>query len=107
MRTQYPPFMQKVQKSDPELFKVITESHDLVMKPGTLDAKTKLLITLAVDAFAGSSGVKGIADAARRTGATDAEIVEALRLAYYVAGNKALFTAMAAFEDHQLEETNV
>jgi alkylhydroperoxidase/carboxymuconolactone decarboxylase family protein YurZ len=107
MRPQYPPFIQKVQKSDPELFKVVAETHELIMQPGALDAKTKLLITLAVDTFAGSTGVKGIAAAARRAGATEAEIVEALRLAYYVAGNKLLFTAMAAFEDNQLEESNV
>ena len=99
MSQHYPPFIQKIEKSDPELFKIVAESHDLVMQPGTLDAKTKLLITLAVDAFAGSTGVKGISDAARRAGATEAEIVEALRLAYYVAGNKTLFTAMAAFEN--------
>ena len=101
MPTPLPPFMQKVQGSDPELFKVVVECQQLVMSPGTLDAKTKLLILLAVDAFAGSSGVKGIADAARGVGATETEIMEALRLAYYVAGNKTLFTAMAAFEDRK------
>jgi alkylhydroperoxidase/carboxymuconolactone decarboxylase family protein YurZ len=97
----YPPFIKRIEKTDPDLFKVVTESHDLIMEPGVLGTKTKLLITLAVDAFAGSSGVRGIADAARRAGATEAEIIEALRLAYYVAGNKALFTAVAAFNDSQ------
>jgi alkylhydroperoxidase/carboxymuconolactone decarboxylase family protein YurZ len=99
MPNQYPPFMQKAERSDPALFKVVADSHQLVMQPGALDAKTKLLIMVAVDAFAGSAGVKGIAAAARAAGATDTEIAEALRVAYYVAGNKALFTAMAAFED--------
>lgn len=100
MPIQFPPFMQKVQKNDPELFDIVARFHNLVMGPGVLDAKTKLLIMLAVDALAGSSGVKGIAETARKTGATESEIVEALRLAHYVAGNKVLFTAMAAFEGH-------
>ncbi len=70
------------------------------MAPGALDPKVKSLISLAVDAFAGSSGVRPLADAARRAGATEAEIAEALRLAYYVAGNKALFSTMATFDDN-------
>jgi alkylhydroperoxidase/carboxymuconolactone decarboxylase family protein YurZ len=106
MNRQYPPFIQNLEKHDPELYKVVTGGHDLIMAPGALDVKTKLLISLAVDAFAGSTGVQGIANAARGAGATEAEIAEALRLAYYVAGNKVLFTAMAAFENHQPEKTN-
>ncbi len=101
MNKHYPPFIQKMEKTDPELFKIVTESHDLIMAPGALDPKVKLLISLAVDAFAGSSGVRPLADVARRAGATEAEIAEALRFAYYVAGNKALFSAMAAFDDNR------
>lgn len=101
MQSQYPPFIRNLENSDPDLFRVVAESHDVAMGPGALDAKTKLLIALAVDAYAGSTGVNGIAHAARMAGATDTEIAEAVRLSYYVAGNRALFSAMAAFESPQ------
>ncbi len=106
MNKHYPPFIQKIEQTDPEFFRVVAESHDLIMGPGTLDPNVKALISLAVDAFAGSSGVKPLADVARRAGATEAEIAEALRLAYYVAGNKVLFTAMVAFGDDQSDHSS-
>ena len=70
------------------------------MTPGALDAKTKYLITLALDAYKGAQeGVKVLAAQARGAGATDMEICEALRLAYYVAGMDAVKTSLAAFQD--------
>jgi alkylhydroperoxidase/carboxymuconolactone decarboxylase family protein YurZ len=97
----YPPFIQKMEKIDPVFFRAVAESHDLALAPGALDPKVKSLILLAVDAFAGSSGVSPLADAARRAGATEAEIIEALRLAYCIGGNKVLSAAMAAFREDQ------
>jgi len=94
---QYPPFIQKLEKTDPELYQLVTAQHDKVMGPGVIDLKTKFLILLAVDAFAGSTGVKGISDVARKMGATEDEIAESLRIAYNVAGNKVLNCAMNAY----------
>lgn len=93
----YPPFIQKLEQTDPDFYKLIASLQDEVMKPGAIDVKTKFLILLAVDAFAGSSGVQGIAAVARQTGATEAEIAESLRIAYNVAGNKVLCGSVNAY----------
>jgi len=98
MNKQYPPFIQKLEKTDPELYQLVSAQHDKIMSQGAIDMKTKFLILLAVDAFAGSTGVKGISDVARKMGATEAEIAESLRIAYNVAGNKVLNASMAAFD---------
>lgn len=88
MNTPYPPFLQLLEKSDPELFRTLAESHDQIMNQGVLERKIKLLISLAVDVFAGSPGVKPLAEAARQAGATEAEILETLQLAdHLAAGN--------------------
>jgi alkylhydroperoxidase/carboxymuconolactone decarboxylase family protein YurZ len=68
------------------------------MGPGALDQKTKVLITLALDAAHGArEGVVSLAGQARSLGASDAEIAEAIRIAYFVAGNSVLAAAGAAF----------
>lgn len=70
------------------------------MAPGELDPKTKVLITMALDAFAGSpEGVKSLAKTARNMGATEGQITETLRIAYEVAGMKALAATCGAYED--------
>lgn len=94
----YPPFIKKLETTDPELFKLVSAKHDLVTSPGALDVKTKILITLSVDAFAGSTGVRPIADLARSFGITDEELRESLQIAYHVAGNKVLNASSAAFD---------
>lgn len=99
MSPRYPEFIQRLQRTDPELFAVVAAKHDLVMRPGALEQKTKLLILLAADALAGSTGVRGIAAAARQQGASDAEIAEALRVASHVAGNRVLASGAAAFPE--------
>ena len=43
-------------------------------------------------------GVKGLARRARDLGATDAEIMETIRIAFWVGGASALNTGLAAFE---------
>ena len=49
----YPPFIEKLEKVDPEFFPVVTAQHDKVMAAGAIDVKTKFLILLALDAYAG------------------------------------------------------
>jgi alkylhydroperoxidase/carboxymuconolactone decarboxylase family protein YurZ len=95
---QYPPFIQKLEKTDPDFYRLVVNQHDAVMGQGVLEIKTKFLILLALDAYAGSSGVKSIAEVARKLGATENEIAESLRIAYHVAGNKVLNCSMNAFE---------
>ncbi len=94
-----PPFLSHLASADPELHSVVAAEHDLVMSAtGSLGRKQTMLILLAVDAFAGSSGVGPISGACRKAGASDVEIAEALRVAHLVAGNRVLATAAAAFE---------
>ena len=99
MMKNYPKFYEDIKNSDPELYELITSKYDLVMRPGAIDLKTKLLIFLAVDAFAGSSGVKPIAEIAKKLGAGKDEILEAMRIAYSVAGNRVLHTASVVYSN--------
>ena len=95
-----PKFIDEIKYYDPELHQAVTALADLSMAPGALDGKTKTLITLALDALAGAKkGVEVLAKQARKLGATDQEIAEALRLAYFVAGNKVL--AIADEDDYK------
>ncbi|MGE5583878.1 MAG: carboxymuconolactone decarboxylase family protein [Bacillota bacterium] len=96
----YPAFIGNLEKTDPQLFQHVRGIFDAAMAPGELDAKTKILLAMALDALAGAdAGVKSLAQIARKMGVTDGQIAEALRIAYSVAGNKLLATALAAFEE--------
>lgn len=93
MSNKYPPIVSNLENADPKLYEKVTGIFDLVMSQGELDIKTKILIAMAVDAYAGSAeGVKALAGVAKSMGATEAQIREALRIPYQVAGNKILET---------------
>lgn len=99
MRANYPDFIAELEKTDPKLFEAVAEIFELAMSPGELDARTKLLIVLSLDALAGAKGgVKAVSNILRHMGTTDGQIAEALRLAYFVAGNSVLGTFDAAYE---------
>lgn len=101
--TQKPPqkpwYMEAMEKRDPEFAQMLGSLMAKVSGPGALDAKTKTLITLALDA-AGyhKDGVVALAKRARAQGASDAEIWETIRLAYLVGGFPGLTTGLAAFD---------
>lgn len=98
MANTLPGFIKLLEEKDPELYKVTSQLAELAMAPGALDAKTKVLIAMALDAAHGArEGVEALAGRARILGASEAEIREALRIAYYVAGNGTLATAVAAY----------
>ena len=97
MERHYPPFVVQLANTDPSFAEIVAREHDLYEAAGGLDGKTKALIHLAVDAYAGSTGVKPIADLCRRAGGSEREISEALRIAHLVAGNRVLVSAAAAF----------
>ena len=99
MAKQYPPFAEVLRDIDPELFRIVSQNMDLATAQGELDPKTKTLISMALDAFAGAGeGVKSLAQAARSMGATEGEIKETLRIAYMIAANKTLIAGLSAFE---------
>lgn len=93
-----PAFIEALSGRDPEFYRAVKAVAETAMAPGALDAKTKTLITLALDAAHGASeGVAVLAQQARHLGASEEEIQEALRLAYFVAGNGVLAAGGAAY----------
>ncbi|MCR4435878.1 MAG: carboxymuconolactone decarboxylase family protein [Clostridiales bacterium] len=99
MASNYPGFISALEKTDPKLFESVSRIFDLAMSPGELDARTKILISLAIDAFANSAeGVKHLAGVARSMGVTEGQIAETLRIAYQISGNKTLAAIQAAYE---------
>lgn len=101
-KSRLPWFVEQMEYYDTELYRLSADSVRTAMAPGALDHKTKCLIVLALDALKGAAqGVKAVASQARAAGATEMEIVEALRLAYYVSGMDVVKTCLNAFEEGQ------
>ena len=89
-----------LEKMDPELIKLVKDSRTLAITDGVLSKKVKLLIAVALDAAHGTdSGVRSLASQAMQAGATKEELMETLRVAHYIAGAGAVFTAAHAFEE--------
>ena len=86
--------------TDPELRKLIRTSNDFTFADGALPKKIKLLIAMALDAAHGTSdGVKSLAGQAMQAGATKEEVMEAMRVANYISGVGAVYTAAKAFKE--------
>lgn len=93
-----PPPLMGIEKTDPALYEQVKRLYELAMAPGEIDAKTKVLMVLALDAYGGAAGgVKILAQAARAMGATEGQISEALRIGYMTAGMGTLFASLAAY----------
>ena len=100
-----PKFIDQLRYNDPQLHEAVAAVADLAMSPGALDGKTKLLIAIALDALCGAKkGVEILAKQAKKAGVTKEEIAEALRLAYFVAGNGVLAVAGEAFEEYEEDD---
>jgi len=98
MKKMVPAFVEAFAATDPKLVEMVGELREYVMTPGALDAKTKTLIAMALDAAYGAAdGVGSLANAARKLGATEAEITEVLRIVYYIAGMGAMSAGSHAF----------
>ena len=85
---------------DPKVIESFQNLQDLAFSEGALSQKFKLLIAIAIDVEHGA--LQGATALGRRTiklGATKEEIVEALRVAYYVGGNRALFTSVLVLQN--------
>jgi alkylhydroperoxidase/carboxymuconolactone decarboxylase family protein YurZ len=87
-------------KIDPEFLKHINNTREFALSSGALDKKYKFLIAMALDAVAGTtSGVKALAQAAMKVGATKEEIGETLRVSQYISGIGTSYTAAEALSD--------
>lgn len=94
-----PHFFDALEKYDPEFYKAATAFRNASRGP-SLDNKTRVLITMALDATNGAAhGVKNLSRQARALGATENEIKEVLRLVASNKMNEALATSMHAFEE--------
>lgn len=99
MQQQQPPYMAALQKHDPKLAKYVSTGRELILTDGALSAKVKTLMTMLCDAMlAHHDGVKVIAARARAMGATEEEIAETLRVAYWMGGLPALVTGCNALQ---------
>lgn len=100
MAGRLPPFVEKFAATDRQLYDTVSETQEIAYQKDGLDRKTALLITLAIDAYKGAAGgVASLAKQARTAGATEEEIKQAIRIAYYVAGMQTLAAGSAAFDE--------
>ncbi len=98
MVTEHP--LKIYEKLDPELLRHVENSSDFVFADGALPKKYKLLIGMAFDASYGAvQGVKSLARQAIEAGATQEEILEALRVAQYLSGVGCVYTAGQALKE--------
>lgn len=89
-----------LQKLDPALMAHLQATDALIYADGALPKKFKLLVAMAFDAAEGAEGgVRALANAALREGATREEIAETLRVAYHLSGVGTLYTASRALRE--------
>jgi alkylhydroperoxidase/carboxymuconolactone decarboxylase family protein YurZ len=92
-----PKWMTKLQQSNPQFADMYLSQSKKIMKDGAIPAKYKILMTMIVDAVtAHPEGCMAIANRARVAGASEAEINEAVEVAYLFGGTPALVTATNA-----------
>lgn len=79
---------------DPRVIASFENLQGLALSDGVLSQKLKLLIAMAIDVEHGAlQGAAALGRRAMKLGATKEEIVEVLRVAYFVGDNRALFTS--------------
>jgi alkylhydroperoxidase/carboxymuconolactone decarboxylase family protein YurZ len=87
-------------KFDPEVIKCFENLQDLALSEGKLPQKTKFLIAMAIDAEHGAlQGAIALGKRAIELGATKEEIIETLRVAYFIGGTSALYTSAMTLQN--------
>jgi alkylhydroperoxidase/carboxymuconolactone decarboxylase family protein YurZ len=85
---------------DPKVIESYNRLQDLVFSKGVLPQKFKVLIALAIDVEHGAlQGATALGRRALKLGATTDEIIETIRVSYYVGGNRALFTSAQVLQN--------
>jgi alkylhydroperoxidase/carboxymuconolactone decarboxylase family protein YurZ len=86
-------------RHDPKVMECSENLQKSALSDGELPQKIKLLIALAINIEHGSvQGATSLAQRVMKLGATKEEIIETLRVAYYVGGNRALFTSAVVLQ---------
>lgn len=94
--------LQALQDLDPKLMSLVEDSRKLAFGDGALPVKFKILIALALDASHGAvDGVRSLAEAANRLGASNEEIAETLRVTQFISGIGSLYTSSRALRELQ------
>jgi alkylhydroperoxidase/carboxymuconolactone decarboxylase family protein YurZ len=94
-----PLFLEKIEEKDREFAQKIKSLLEFVNRDDTLSAKTRILISLAIDAVQGKEeGVISITARAREMGVSDDEIAAVLRLVFLGSGFPGLATGTKVFE---------
>jgi alkylhydroperoxidase/carboxymuconolactone decarboxylase family protein YurZ len=89
----------RIEEHDPEFLNDLAATAADAFAPGALEVKHKFLLAMALDAQANHpGGVKSFARRARDAGATEREIVEVLRVVFYLGGMQALVVGANALE---------
>ena len=93
-----PAWIQELQRRDAEFTASYLAQRERILGEGAIPAKYKILMTMIVDAIQSHpEGCANIANRARAAGASEAEINEAVEVAYLFGGTPALVTAVNAF----------
>lgn len=93
-----PWFVDKMRDYDSEYYDLLKEVLQNAISTKALDEKTRYLILLALDTLKGAdAGVKVLAGQAREAGATEEEIKEAIRLAFFVSSMDVIKTSLNAW----------
>jgi alkylhydroperoxidase/carboxymuconolactone decarboxylase family protein YurZ len=93
-----PPWIAALQQRDPQFAESYLAQRERILRDGAIPAKYKILMTMVVDALLSHpDGVATIANRARAAGASEAEILETVEVAYLFGGTPALVTATNAF----------
>ena len=98
MQQSRPGYAVALQQNDEKMAEFLDTGREFIMADGALSAKVKTLMTMLCDALlAHENGVKNIAERARAMGATEEEIAETVRVAFWMGGLPALVTGTQAF----------
>lgn len=90
-------YMAPLAAAAPEFAKAVGEVREQMLAPSALDSKTKSLILAALDIACGlPDGARTMFDTARKTGATEAEIVDVLKVVYTNGGAQRLVAGLRA-----------
>lgn len=95
--------LEAIESNDKNLFQHIQNGRSLAFDDGALSKKQKLLIAVALDAAHGAvNGVQSLALQAFEAGASTEELMEAIRVAGFISGAGAIYTAAAGLKDLSL-----
>lgn len=92
--------LEVIKENDSQLFDNINETRKMVFGESALPLKEKLLIAIALDASHGAiNGVRSLALQAKEAGATKEEIMDAVRVAYFISGVGSVYVAAQALDE--------